>query len=214
MLPRRSAAELTTSRQADVWDEYELIPIQVVDADVFHAPIRAEFLAWLNASRSRFPLPLSTETRAGQTVLRAGRLHKGLEIRLESLGDISVSANHEGFCWDTLARMDVSAMEKLDGSGWQNISVRPQHRRTYPTREACWREEGFEPLLDWVRDELAVATHLALYGDDEFTWTAASLACNGMLIRANRSVADDRERLRHLLPLEASATISAGLERP
>lgn len=93
----------------------------------------------------------------------------------------------------------------------------PQLRRRrclQDRRNACWREEGFEPLLDWVRDELAVATHLALYGDDEFTWTTASLARNGMLIRANSPVADDRKRLRHLLPLEASATTSAGLERP
>jgi hypothetical protein len=41
---------------------------------------------------------------------------------------------------------------------------------TWPTREALWQDQLFEPFLKWVNERLAPATWLRLYGTKGGTW--------------------------------------------
>jgi hypothetical protein len=105
--------------------------------------------------------------------------------------------------------MDVYAEPAPDGSGWRSDLLIPEAQHFHPTREACWREDGFEWLLRWFNDELAPATHLALYGGDDCyrgeDWTAAHLVRDGILLGTGRPAASNGP-LRELLPLHAART--------
>ena len=173
-----------------------------------HAPFRAAFLAWLNEASGRFALPVSVDVaETSHTSLRIPGLHPALDISLSWDTDINVFVTWRGVFWDILTSMDVYAEAVPDGSGWLNGLVIPEARRLYSTREACWREDGFEWLLRWINDALVPATHLALYGGDGCFegegWTSAHLARDGIVLRTGRPVRSDG-LLRGLLPLHAS----------
>lgn len=47
----------------------------------------------------------------------------------------------------------------------------------WPTREALWREHLFEPLMSWVNDQLAPASHVLLFGRaGDATWAELGYA--------------------------------------
>ena len=110
-----------------------------------HAPFRAAFLAWLDEARERFALPVSAQIAGPtKTVLHTPHLHPALRIALSYGGGIGASVNWNGVFWDMLTDLDVSAKPTDDGAGWHDDTVIPEYKRIYPTREACWREVGFE----------------------------------------------------------------------
>jgi len=43
-------------------------------------------------------------------------------------------------------------------------------RITYPSREALWIDQDFEPFLEWVNTELTPTRWLALYEANSSTW--------------------------------------------
>jgi len=179
----------------------------VMEADDYHVPFRAAFLAWLREASGRFALPVSAHaTSTSQTELHVPGLHPALDIVLQDNTDINVFVTWKDVCWDILASMDVYAELAADGFGWRNELLIPEAKRLHPTQEVCWREDGFEWLLKWFNADLAPATHLALYGGDGCYegggWTAAHLARDGMLLPSGRPLASNGS-LRGLLPLHA-----------
>ena len=195
--------------------EYEYLDFAAMEAEadreaaLLHGPFRAEFLAWLRDAAARFAKPVRAEADTPFTTrLHVPGLQPALDIVLSGDTDINVWVMWEGRCWDILASMDVYPSMLRDGSGWVNGGFIPEAQRPHPTREACWRQDGFESLLDWFNAELLPATHLALIGgsgcDDVTGWTAAHLVKDGLVARTGRPVETDSPFLWHLVPLHAA----------
>jgi hypothetical protein len=171
-----------------------------------HAPFRAAFMRWASDSINRFALPVFvTAISPSQTDLTIPGMHSALRITLQDDTDINIFVTWAAVFWDILASMDVCAELAPDGHGWHNTLLIPEARRLHHSQAECWREDGFEWLLKWINDELALATHLALYGGDGCDngggWTAAHLAREGLLVRSGRPVSSNGP-LRELLPLD------------
>ena len=172
-----------------------------------HAPFRAEFLAWLQESSGRFALPGRADLEApSHTLLRVPGLHPALDVSLRGASNINIDVTWKNVFWDTVASFDVYAHPSADGAGWRNTLFIPKAQRVHPTQELCWREDGFEKLLNWFNDELAPATHLALVGGEDCydgtDWTEAFLVRDGMILGTGRPVGSSKW-LRELLPLHA-----------
>ena len=197
--PGRGMANALLTRQAQ----------DVVKVNNCHAPFRAAFLDWLREASGRFALPVSAHARSIlETELQVPGLHPALEISLHGDTDINIFVTWKDQFWDILASMDVYAEQAADGSGWQNDLFIPEAKRLHPTEEECWRQDGFELLLEWINTDLSSATHLALYGGEgcyEGTgWTAAYLARDGLLLHTGKLLSSNS--LRELLPLHAIKT--------
>ena len=61
---------------------------------------------------------------------------------------INVHVTFDGVWRDILASMDVAA-EQVDCGGWRNNLFVPEAQQICPSRKACWRQDGFEWLLEW-----------------------------------------------------------------
>ena len=192
--------EMADFKTLELVDEEEIFGLPLAEQRAwFHAPFRAEFLAWLQETSKAFALPVATRaTSASSTELYAAGLHPALHISLDGDTDINVFVEWEGISWDILASMDVYAEELEDGAGWTNRLFMPEARQIRSTQEACWRQDGFEWLLDWFNNSYMAATHLVLYEGEG--WTAAHLARDGVLLGGNCSV-EQNGPVRHLLPL-------------
>lgn len=143
---------------------------EAVEAGAGHAAFRAALLPWLNSIAWRCGVRLSADVSDPDcTLLRVAGLHPAIWISLRGDWGIDVGADWDGECWDLLASFDVPA-EQVAG-GWENTMFVPEARVVRATREAVWREDVFETLLEWINDELIVATHLGLWGEpDHGTW--------------------------------------------
>ncbi len=173
----------------------------VADADACHGPFRAAFLAWLRATTGRFALPaLASAVSPSCTELRVRGVHPAISIVLMGEWDIGVGVEWDGVFWDMLLSLDLDAQLALDGAGWVNHDLDREFQIVHPTREALWRADGFEWLLDWVNQELAHATHLALWCSNGGGCTWAQLVRDGAILRTGRPVAAERMPA-HLLPV-------------
>lgn len=177
-------------------DAEEVFGLDLAEVVARHARFRAAFADWLEHASARLARPMTIGAQAGGvTDLTISGLHPALAISLQGEREICVFVNWDGIGWGMLT----------------NMLVRPPRAE----RGASHGAYDFEPLLAWLDGELASATHLALYGEDDDPegdgWTAVHLARDGMLIHENRPVVADR-RLRHLLPLRAddAARVIAG----
>ena len=137
-------------------------------------------------------------------------------IRLVATHRSVCSCNLKDVFWDIVASMDASE-QVPDGPGWHNAWFIPEAQRLHPTREVCCRADGFENLLEWFKDELAPATHLALYGEED-GWTSAHLARDGMLLRGNyhpnKARCDMLQSVLNPDPIDVTPQmIDAGVER-
>ena len=78
-------------------------------------------------------------------------------------------------------------------------AIVPEARVVRLSREAVWWQDGFEPLLEWINEELAPATHVGLWGEpDRGIW--AWLMWDGVALRDRRPLACRMEPV-HLLML-------------
>lgn len=185
--------------------EHEYLDFAAMEADAdreataAHAPFRAEFLAWFEEASTRFARPVSVrEEEPWFTTLHVPGLHPAVGIGLGRDTYVSVWAEAGPRSRNTLACMDVCALQAADGSGWLNGRAAPEAQCLHPTREACWRQEGFEALLHWFNAELAPATHLAIHGSTDFS--AAGLMRDGVHVTTGL-LGDDGKPPRRLLPL-------------
>ncbi len=118
-----------------------------------HAPFRAAFLTWLDGAAGRFAVPVAADTASpAHTGLHIQGVHPAIWISLGGDWSIDVGIEWNGVFWDLLVSLDMA--EEPVAGGWENAFVIPEARLVHPTREALWRSDGFEPLLDWVNDDL------------------------------------------------------------
>ena len=196
-----AAADLPRVELVEI-SEREIFGLSAAEAAACHAPFRAAFLAWLGEASGRLALPFSLDTATPS----CSGLHPALEITLDKQTNINVYVQWRGVCWDILTSMDVYAKPEPDASGWRNSLLIPEARHLHLTREACWRQDGFEWLLRWLNDDLATATHLALCGGGDCygkgDWTSAHLVRDGLLVPSGKPVGNSRW-VRELLPLYA-----------
>ena len=194
----------------DVTDEARTRRDGVEDA-ASHVPFRAAFLAWLDGAVERFALPVVAHAASPtHTELRVRGIHPAIWVSLGYNGAIDVGVDWDGVGWDLLASMDVAARPWPGGVGWEDAFVLPEARLVHPTREAAWRTDGFEPLLDWVADELAPATHLALWRTEGGGATWAWLVRDGAVVRTGLPIASDGAPV-HLLPVHAAGATARRL---
>lgn len=64
-------------------------------------------------------------------------------------------------CWDLISEFEVA--ERQMDKGYCNNLVRTEWIAYYPSREALWIEESFEPFWAWCNEALAVCRWLAIY---------------------------------------------------
>lgn len=166
-----------------------------------HVPFRAEFEAWLRDAADRFAQPVwAQSTTSYSTELRTAGLHPALGISLCGDMDINVHVTFNGVWWDILASMDVLA-EQVDCGGWRNELFVPEAQQIRPSREACWRQDGFEWLLEWFNSRYMPATHLVLSGGGG--WTDAKLVRGNTF--SERRLCADNDLIQHVLSLHGAA---------
>ena len=107
--------------------------------------------------------------QCGYTELHIGGVNPAIGVWLSGDGEVVAYVDDGDVCWDHMLWADA-ADQKVAG-GWTNILVVPDARISVPTREALWRADCFEVLLEWINTELAPATHVGLWGEREHgTW--------------------------------------------
>ena len=88
-------------------------------------------------------------------------------------GELVVSAQWEGECWDFLFCEEARLKETSAGYVCRLCGS------TFPTIEALWRDHLFRPLEDWINTKLADAQAVALYLSDDGDTTWARLVRSG-----------------------------------
>lgn len=131
--------------------------------------IQRAFYQWLMESGEAFAIPVAVcRRRARYLECRLAGISNALKITLTSF-DLVVAAEMDGECWDLLASFD--AVPKKISEGYECTLCDPETRPSYPSREAIWREEIFEPFRNWVNDKLAHSEWVAFYQiSDGATW--------------------------------------------
>ena len=219
MLPRRiksapalaepHAAEIKIPQTSDKVSRYIALQLCPEQQALRHAPFQAEFLTWLAASLKRFALPVSANISSGSTELCTAGLYPALMIHLRGQSGIDVAVLYKGRS-RTFVSLPVNAEEMADGNGWRNTIFLPQAQRTHVSREACWREDCFEVLLDWFNNDLIPATHVGLFGEDgdeDCRWSVVQLLRNGRDSRTGRPASAGF--LQALLPLRIPLSTTA-----
>jgi ABC-type transport system substrate-binding protein len=165
-----------------------------------HARFHATLLEWLPSASARLALPVSVVLESpSYTHIDIEGINPALEIGFSHGANLIAWVQWGGTCWDALIDWDTSARQ-VPG-GWVNTLLLEEYQDIHPTLEALWRSGPLEPLVAWVNDELARATHIAAWGDPgSATW--AYLARNGRKLASNKLLATSgRYKPVHLLPL-------------
>ena len=132
--------------------------------------IQRAFLRWLEEASARLAVPILLGRRTdrswglafggGTTPALSGALWRH---------QLLIYADWEGTSWDLVLCLEVAV--RRTSAGYVDLWVRPEYREPYPTREALWREEVFEPFLRWVNETLAPALFLGVWRTEkEATW--------------------------------------------
>jgi hypothetical protein len=140
--------------------------------------IQRAFFAWLIRNRKRLSFDLLIEGRT-DTVVEFSFVGVNRAIAAVLTRDgITVSAEWEGDCWDFL--MDQDSYPEHGPTGYfcslclhyfRETHPGEAFTRIFPSQEAVWADDIFEPFLEWVNDDLAKATYLVLFGTPDYgTW--------------------------------------------
>lgn len=132
--------------------------------------IQREFSRWLAVNASRFQVPLHSRRRTDRSwEFRFAGLVDVLRIHLVR-HEIAVAVVRQGECIDLLTCFEAAPKRSRGGVGCQFCT---DSDAWYPSLAALWIDHLFEPLLDWVNGQLAVADSLELsFGGG---WSAARL---------------------------------------
>ena len=131
------------------------------------------FLRWHAANEDRFAIGLEW----------LGRDDASLEIGFRGIsrvitaavvrGDESVAVNWDGTFWDIIGCFE--AIPRRVPGGYVCDLRGEDTREVHPSREDIWRIEIFEPFLEWVNGDLAIAEAVIVSGTSERTATWARL---------------------------------------
>jgi hypothetical protein len=137
------------------------------------------FLAWFEEARSRLAIAISIGRSTPEVTEFTFALANPVLIgSLATCGDLVISADWEGVCWDFLFSEEVRP-EKSHGGVVCAVCERESKHRTFPTLEALWLDHLFRPLEDWINTKLAVAQAVPLYRTDHGGTTWARLVSAG-----------------------------------
>lgn len=178
---------------------------ELVQEDSRPSPFQEAFLAWFREKPNRFKLPVSVGAVTSTRIeMRVQGIHPAIYTSIEDHSEINVYVEWEGVGWDQLLWLFADETRGPGDVGWIDDSVLPEFRVIHPTREALWRENVFEDLLRWINEELAHATHLAMWGSaDDATW--ARLVRDGKVLRAAWTIAENGGTPTHFLQVHGHA---------
>jgi hypothetical protein len=127
----------------------------------FSARLRLQrvFDAWYRTNMSRFLVDLEFVRRTDDYLHFA---FHGFERSIDATlsADLSVHITWDGVWWDELLTLEAYPI-KTEG-GYVCSECDPTTRPVFPTRQALWEAELFDPFLAWVNECLAVAQTLHL----------------------------------------------------
>ena len=130
------------------------------------------FLAWFEEARSRLAIAIRIGRSTPEVTEFTFALANPVLIgSLATCGDLVISAEWEGECWDFL--LSEAVRPALSQEGFVcSLCEREGKHRTFPALEALWLDHLFRPLEDWINTKLAVAQAVALYRTDHggATW--------------------------------------------
>lgn len=167
-----------------------------------HAPLRAAFLAWLQAAQGRLVLPISVRFSPSRTDLLISGVHPAVGISLVDQDGFCAFVEWAGMLWDSWLWVDV--FRRAVPGGWENEALLQEYRAVHGTMEQLWTVDIFEPLLDWINGELSRATHIALWGTNT-GWTEAELIRGRRLPRSDRPIGTRPMQPAFLLPAHGHA---------
>lgn len=132
--------------------------------------IQRVFVRWFAEHRRQFLVPV----RLGQCT------RNGIEIEIPGFGGaihgflnayaIDVVVSWQGEVIDLLQSFEAAPMRS--GDGYLCGLCLPEHVRIYPDRDSLWREQLFEPFLEWVNVEFHKALRLNLYRTEGASWAS------------------------------------------
>ena len=119
------------------------------------------FLQWLDINQSRFITPAFVIPDDNSCFVRftLPGLHKALGFALYSRG-IAMYYKWQGVLW-TLKTFEAFPVDAEDQKGFVDGLCQAECAAVYPSREALWAEQVFEPFLAWVNRELPPPRWLA-----------------------------------------------------
>ena len=130
--------------------------------------IHRAFLRWLSEMQPYLATPLRIASRTDRCIeLCFPDKTASLRIYLTTW-EIIVAVEHEGKCWDLLA--DFDAIATRVPAGYICKLCDPKAATIYPSREALWTGEIFDPFGDWINGVLSKAHAIAIYQDEGTTW--------------------------------------------
>lgn len=130
------------------------------------------FLRWHAANAGRFVVHLEWLRRTDQVLTLGFHSINGAVTADVASDEINVNVHWEGEFWDALLWVDASPIWTRDG---YVCELCPEGtRQTYPSRDALWAAEIFDPFLAWVNGTLANAEAIILSGEPG-RWTSARL---------------------------------------
>lgn len=123
--------------------------------------VRRTFDRWLaqNLSRLRHA-PIIVEQRKHYFITRFDGITDRLQCFIGWKWRVEIHVLHDGESWDILTDFDLGESRTADGVYRCSLCDEPID---YPSREALWIAEAFEPLLLWVEETLANAQTLSVY---------------------------------------------------
>ena len=112
---------------------------------------RKAFERWLANNRPRFKHPprITKRRKTHITVAFHGITPK-ITACITKIG-ASIAVGHEGECVDLLISFDIVAHRNGDGRYFCGLCTEPV---AYASRQTLWEGHCFEPLLQWVNQEL------------------------------------------------------------
>lgn len=133
------------------------------------------FIEWYRSSRTRFALPLELLEQTDDYLwIGFYRISRILTAALTTY-EMNIVVEWRGTCWDFLHSFD--AIPKRVPGGYVCDLCPEDDQPLFSSPEALWREEIFEPFLEWVNGELAGAVAVSVSGcQDRTTWARLVVA--------------------------------------
>jgi hypothetical protein len=132
-------------------------------------PFHKAFFRWYAMNEEGFAIKLELLKRT-DTCLDIGfcKIDRVVTAGLTD-DEINVYINWQGTFWDMFDGFET--YPRRVPNGYVCDQCPENDRPVFPSREALWRAEVFEPFLVWVNDRLANAEAIALSGTpDRITW--------------------------------------------
>lgn len=135
--------------------------------------IQRAFVRWFRENHTRFAVPVRLSKITAIGILLTFPQHPDCLSAWLSRWSLSASVDWRGMCWDLLISLD-SCPEPVPGGYRCRLNMK--FVESWPTREAVWRNNLFEPFLWWVNNMLAHSRKVTLYGrPGESTWASLGL---------------------------------------